>query len=291
MADYLIKYGILDLIDKYMDDCISQNKNSLIEVIPKGTRDYYSMQLFLERCSTGFEPRMSILDKERSVIKEYSRYNRIEENSRRKIQHNKIVINQQKNNIYSDGSINKFGHQRKLDDIKNYRALKNEQKSSINNAVRINGSISSASAVTNEIKKNQEKIKAQKETNTLDENYQAQKYFSMFGLFKQQLDDFLQTKQFYEINADFLIKNTDLMKLFEIIPTMKLKLEFGIWLKLQLSWSSKYFFKEFSKKAYGLSHETVRRRLVKYNIPYRNTDFRKRENIRKIVSDVENFVN
>lgn len=284
MADYLIKYGILDLIDKYMDECVSQNKNSLIEVIPKGTRDYYSMQLFLERCSTGFEPRMSILDKERAVIKEYSRYNKIEENSKRKIQHDKIVINQQKNNIRNDGSVNKFGRQSKLSDFENYRALKNEQKHSINNTVKINGSISSASEATN-------KIKAQKELNTLRENYQAQQYFSMFGLFKQQLNEFLQTKQVYEINADFLIKNTDLIKLFEIIPTMKLKLEFGIWLKLQLSWSSKYFFKEFSKKVYGLSHETVRRRLVKYNIPYRNTDFRSRENIHKIVSDVENFVN
>lgn len=285
MADYLIKYGILDLIDKYMNDCVSQNKNSLIEVIPKGTRDYYYMQLFLERCSTGFEPKMAILDKERAVIKEYSRYNRIEENSKRKIQHDKIVINQQKNNIRNDGSINKFGHQSKLSDVENYRALKNEQKHSTSNMVRINGSMSSTSEAAN-------KIKAEKEANMFDEKYyQMQKYLIAFEVFKQQLDELLQTKKVYEIDADFLMKNTDLMKLFEIIPTMKLKLEFGIWLKLHLGWSSKYFFKEFSKKVYGLSHETVRRRLVKYDIPYRNTDFRNKENIRKIVSDVENFVN
>lgn len=285
MADYLIKYGILDLIDKYMDDCVSQNKNSLIEVIPKGTRDYYSMQLFLERCSTGFEPRMAILDKERTVIKEYSRYNKIEENSKRKIQHDKIVINQQKNNIRNDSSVNKFGRQSKLSDFENYRALKNEQKHSTSNMVRINGSMSSASEAAN-------KIKAEKEANVFDEKYyQTQKYLIAFEVFKQQLDELLQTKKIYEIDADFLMKNTDLMKLFEMIPTMKLKLEFGIWLKLQLSWSSKYFFKNFSKKVYGLSHETVRRRLVKYDIPYRNTDFRDKENIHKIVYDVENFVN
>lgn len=299
MADYLMKYGILDLIDKYMDDCVAQNKNSLIEVIPKGTSDYNAMQLFLERCSTGYEPKMAILDKERAVIKEYSRYNKIEEKSRRKIQHDKIVINNvQKNNIRSDGSINKFNYQR-LSDIEKYGTVKKESTTN------------STNVTMNRIRENQEKIKAQKEKqehlyvtsdrvqpnkkvltkkeNAQNDNYQLEEYLLLFENFKKQINDYLQNRQVVDVN--FLMKNTDLNRLFEIIPSMKLKLEFGIWLRLHFGWTLNYFLRDFSKKIYGISHETVRRRLIKYNVPYRKIDFKDEENIRKIVFDVENFIN
>lgn len=284
MTDYLMKYGILDLIDKYMDDCIYQNKTSLIEVIPKGTTDYHAMELFLERCSTGYEPKMAILDKEHSAIKEYSRYNKIEENSRRKIQHDKIIINNaQKNNIRSDSSIDKLNYQR-LSDIKNYGIFNEKTKTN------------STNMTVNAIKENQKEIKTQEEKHSqtkqedmLRKSCQLQEYLLFFKVFKKQVDDYLQNKQI--VDVDFLMKNTDLNRLLEIIPSMKLKLEFGIWLKLQFNWTSIYFFKTFSKKAYGISHETVRKKLIQYNIPYKKLDFEKEENIHKIVFDVENFIN
>lgn len=280
MTDYLMKYGILDLMDKYMDDCIYQNKNSLIEVIPKGTSDYHAMELFLERCGAGFETKTEILDKERSVIKEYSRYNKIEENSRRKIQHDKIVINNaRKNNIRSDSSVNKFNYQR-LSDINFFGK---EPKINVNFAANKSG-------------ENQKKVKTQKEKHLhakqedmLRKSYQLQEYLLFFENFKKQIDSYLQNKQV--VDVDFLMKNTDLSRLLEIIPTMKLKLEFGIWLKLQFNWTSIYFFNTFSKKAYGISHETVRKKLIQYNIPYKKLDFKEEKNIHKIAFDVENFIN
>lgn len=280
MTDYLMKYGILDLMDKYMDDCINKNKTSLIEVIPKGTSDYHAMRLFLERCSTDFEPKDKILDKERTVIKEYSRYNKIEENSRRKIQHDKIVINNvRKNNIRSHGSVNEFNH-RQLNDINFFG---NEPKINLN-------------VTTNKTEENQKKIKTQKEKHPhakqedmLRKSYQLQEYLLFFKVFKKQINDYLQNKQV--VDVDFLMKNTDLNRLLEIIPSMKLKLEFGIWLRLQFNWTSIYFFKTFSKKVYGVSHETVRKKLIQYNIPYKHSDFKEEENIHKINFDVENFIN
>ena len=281
MTDYLMKYGVLDLINKYMDDCINKNKNSLIEVIPRGTSDYHAMQLFLERCGAGFETKDEILDKERTVIKEYSRYNKIEENSRRKIQHDKIVINQQKNNIRSDNSI-----YRQLSDIKNYGIFNENAKTNPKNAT------------VNTVKENRKKIKIniQKEKcphvekeSILSKSYQLQEYRLFFENFKKQIDSYLQNKQ--KVDVDFLMKNTDLSRLLEIIPTMKLKLEFGIWLKLQFNWTSRYFFRTFGKKVYGISHETIRKKLIQYDIPYKHLDFREEENVHKIVFDVENFIN
>lgn len=286
MTDYLMKYGILDLMDKYMDDCIYQNKTSLIEVIPKGTSDYHAMRLFLERCSTDFEPKDKILDKERTVIKEYSRYNKIEKNSRRKIQHDKIVINNaRKNNVRSDGSVNEFNH-RQLSDIKNYGIFNENTKTNPTNAT------------ANTAKENQEKIKINiqeekhphaKQEDMLRKSCQLQEYLLFFKVFKKQIDDYLQNKQV--VDVDFLMKNTDLNRLLEIIPSMKLKLEFGIWLRLQFNWTSIYFFRTFGKKVYGISHETIRKKLIQYDIPYKHLDFREEENIHKITFDVENFIN
>lgn len=288
MADYLMKYGILDLIDKYMDDCVAQNKNSLIEVIPKGTSDYHDMKLFLELCSTGYEPKMAILDKERAVIKEFSRYNKIEENSRRKIQHDKIVINnERKNNIRDDGSISKFNYQ-SLSDIEKYGTIKKESTTNSKAIMSKNAKKQEHLYVTSDREQLSKKVLAKKENFSKDD-YQRQEYLLLFESFKKQIDDYLQNKQV--VTVDFLMKNTDLNRLFEIIPSMKLKLEFGIWLRLHFGWTLNYFLRDFSKKIYGISHETVRRRLIKYNVPYRKLDFKDEDKIRKIILDVENFIN
>ena len=288
MADYLMKYGILDLIDKYMDDCVAQNKNSLIEVIPKGTSDYHDMKLFLELCSTGYEPKMAILDKERAVIKEFSRYNKIEEKSRRKIQHDKIVINnERKNNIRDDGSISKFNYQR-LSDIEKHGTIKKESKTNSTNTTLGKNIKKQEHLYVTSDREQLKKVLAKKENAQVD-NYQLEEYLLLFENFKKQINDYLQNKQI--VDVDFLMKNTDLNRLFEIIPSMKLKLEFGIWLRLHFGWTLNYFLRDFSKKIYGISHETVRRRLIKYNVPYRKIDFKDEENIRKIIFDVENFIN
>ena len=288
MADYLMKYGILDLIDKYMDDCVAQNKNSLIEVIPKGTSDYHDMKLFLELCSTGYEPKMAILDKERAVIKEFSRYNKIEEKSRRKIQHDKIVINnERKNNIRDDGSISKFNYQR-LSDIEKHGTIKKESKTNSTNTTLGKNIKKQEHLYVTSDREQLKKVLAKKENAQVD-NYQLEEYLLLFENFKKQINDYLQNKQV--VDVDFLMKNTDLNRLFEIIPSMKLKLEFGIWLRLHFGWTLNYFLRDFSKKIYGISHETVRRRLIKYNVPYRKIDFKDEENIRKIIFDVENFIN